>query len=227
MLEKVERVNADVMVADRLKKWIIDSNLQPGDRMPTEQQLSEELGVARHTLREGVKRLSQFGIVESKTGSGMFISDISFDNMSEYMMFLMQRGDIMHQDILNIRSVLEEYSAGLAAEKADAAHVEKLRAVLEDMREARGGKDWERYVQCDIALHLCIAETTGNVLLIGIVSAIRQLIQSFMISLDPKTVDRSCREHVHLVDAIARHDPEAARSIMREHLSGLRGSYFV
>ena len=46
---KVERVTADVIVAEQLKKWIIEKNLQPGDRLPTEQVLSEELGVARHT----------------------------------------------------------------------------------------------------------------------------------------------------------------------------------
>lgn len=70
---KVEKVTADVVVADRLKAWIISNNLKPGDRLPTEQKLSEELGVARHTLREGIKRLSQLGIIGSRTGSGMYV----------------------------------------------------------------------------------------------------------------------------------------------------------
>ena len=88
MLEKVEKVTADVVVADRLKAWIISNNLKPGDRLPTEQKLSEELGVARHTLREGIKRLSQLGIIGSRTGSGMYVKNVSFDVFSEYMRYL-------------------------------------------------------------------------------------------------------------------------------------------
>ena len=107
MLMKVERVTADVIVAEQLKKWIIEKNLQPGDRLPTEQVLSEELGVARHTLREGIKRLSQLGIVSSKTGSGLYICDVSFENMAEYMQFLKQWGYISLPDIYSVREMLE------------------------------------------------------------------------------------------------------------------------
>ena len=84
MLERVERVTTDVIVAERLKTWIIDNQLQPGDRLPTEQQLCGELGVARHTLREGIKRLAQLGkdmtdasnLVPSALSAGTYDTDI-------------------------------------------------------------------------------------------------------------------------------------------------------
>ena len=99
MLEKVEKVTADVVVADRLKAWIISNNLKPGDRLPTEQKLSEELGVARHTLREGIKRLSQLGIIGSRTGSGMYVKNVSFDIFCEYMRYLKDIGYISFEDV--------------------------------------------------------------------------------------------------------------------------------
>ena len=221
MLEKVERVTTDRLVADNLKKWIIDNKLQPGDRMPTEQQLCQELGVARHTLREGVKRLSQLGIVESRAGCGMYVSPISFDYMAEYMLFLMLRGDISYRDVSGVRTVLEQHAAELAARNADGAHIAALRSALDEMGQAYREDDWERYIASDVSFHLCLANATENQLLIGMLSAIRQLIQRFMSALDRNTVDSSYRDHRELMDAIERHDPLTARAVMERHLNNL------
>ena len=227
MLEKLERVTTDKLVAEELKNWIIDKELKPGERMPTEQQLCEELGVARHTLREGVKRLSQLGIVESRAGYGMFVNPVSFDNMAEYMLFLMQRGEITYQDINSVRTVLEVHAAELASQNADTTHIASLRSAMSEMRKAYYDGKWERYIQTDIDFHLALANATENQLLIGMLNAIRQLITTFMTALDKKTVDGSFADHCQILEAVEKHDAENAKEVMRRHLIGLTSKLYV
>lgn len=218
-MQKVERITADVVVAERLKKWIIDNKLQPGDRLPTEQMLSEELGVARHTIREGIKRLSQLGIVESRTGAGLFMCDVSFNNFVEYMQFLMNTNYITIENISHVRLCLECYSAEDAARNADEAHVEKLGAVVERMEEIQKDQSpFDLYIQADIDFHLALAEATNNPLLKGIIAALKDVIFKHMSHFSVETVEKSYKEHIEIYNAVKAHDAKRAGECMREHL---------
>ncbi len=219
MLEKLTRVTTDILVADQLKKWIVSKDLQAGDRLPTEQYLCEELGVARHTLREGIKRLAQLGVLESRTGSGTYISKVSFDNFAEYMLYLKERKDISNDDISHIRRILEGYSASLCARMATESDISELEQAVEAMEKACEKDNWKAYVECDVAFHAAIAEATKNLLLIGLISAIRNLTVSFMNELDRNSVGISMEVHKKLLEAIKKRDSKSAEAIMDEHIS--------
>lgn len=225
MLAKVERITADVIVAEQLKKWITENNMQPGDKLPTEQVLSEELGVARHTLREGIKRLSQLGIVSSKTGSGLYICDVNFDNMSEYMQFLKQWGYISLPDIYSVREMLECSVAREAASKASEQQLLDMENCLELMRECIQDGDFASYVQQDVEFHLRLADSTGNHLLSGIISAMRKVFMEHMSQLDSKTAVNSFEQHQAILKAVRARDPKLAEAQMRKHLSDTEGTY--
>ena len=218
MLEKVERVTTDVLVAEKLKQWIIENKAQPGDRMPTEQVLSQELGVARHTLREGIKRLSQLGIIDSRTGSGIYVNEANFDIFAEYIRFLEQTGYITEKDICRVRTLLETSIAAEAAKAIDEEHLEMLRQLTEQMQDSCERGDFDEYVTLDIRFHLTIAEATENHLLKGIVSALREVIISFMNSLDDNTMENSNSKHREIVAALERRDAAQAALKMGEHL---------
>lgn len=218
MLEKVERVTTDKVVAERLKQWIIENDLQPEDRLPTEQQLSVELGVARHTLREGIKRLSQLGIVGSRVGSGLYISKVNFDNVAEYILFLKQRGYITLDDIVSVRLTLECSVAGAAARQADGDHIAEMEKIVEQMDESWANNNFKSYVSQDINFHLTLADSTGNLLLSGIINALRQVIQEHMSSLDETTVNNSLQQHRDILQAVREHNAELAEERMYKHL---------
>lgn len=224
MLEKVERVTTDKVVAERLKQWIIENNLQPDDRLPTEQQLSEELGVARHTLREGIKRLSQLGIVGSRVGSGLYISKVNFDNVAEYILFLKQRGYISLSDIVSVRLTLECSVARAAAKQADKEHIENLSSIVEKMDESWANNDFKSYVALDLNFHIVLADSTGNLLLSGIINALRQVIQEHMSSLDETTVSNSLQQHKEILQAVREHDYVLAEELMHKHLMDINTS---
>ena len=209
MLEKVEKVTADVVVADRLKAWIISNNLKPGDRLPTEQKLSEELGVARHTLREGIKRLSQLGIIGSRTGSGMYVKNVSFDIFCEYM--------------CQVRRDLESSIAAVAALTITPEEITNLRKLVGKMADCCSCDDFDGYVSCDIEFHTQIADAARNNLYSGIVHSLHDVTVNFMSTLDRTTMARSNETHKEIVDALENRDSEAARMKSKEHLEWLRG----
>lgn len=218
-MQKVERITADVVVAERLKKWIIDNDLKPGDRLPTEQQLSEELGVARHTIREGIKRLSQLSIVESRTGAGLFMSEISFNNFAEYMQFLLHTNYISMSDLSGVRICLECNVVELAALSADDEHIKMLSDVLEEMSVlVTDPSRFDEYVKADISYHIILADATGNHLLKGIISALKAVLFERMSALSVETIEDSYKTHIEIFDAVKAHDPERAVKLMREHL---------
>ena len=221
MLEKVEKVTADVVVADRLKEWIINNNLKPGDRLPTEQKLSEELGVARHTLREGIKRLSQLGIIGSRTGSGMYVMTVSFDIVCEYMCYLKDIGYISFEDVCQVRRDLESSIAAVAALTITTEEIAKLRSLVDKMADCCSCDDFDGYVSCDIEFHTQIADAARNNLYSGIVRSLRDVTVNFMSALDRKTMTHSNETHREIVDALENRDSETARMKSREHLEWL------
>ena len=225
MLEKVERVTTDKVVAERLKQWIVENDLQPGEKLPTEQQLSEELGVARHTLREGIKRLSQLGIVGSKVGSGLYISEVNFDNVAEYMLYLKQRKYISLEDIYSVRKTLECTVAELAASAIDQAHLDQLRQLVATMDITSSNGDFEHYVAQDVAFHMVLAESTENHLFSGIISALRQVFLDRLSSLDSATAKNSNEQHHEILNALEAHDPVLARQKMEEHLNNIHDAF--
>lgn len=225
MLEKVERVTADKVVAERLKQWIVENNLSAGEKLPTEQQLSEELGVARHTLREGIKRLAQLGIVGSKVGSGLYISEVNFDNVAEYMLYLKQRGYISLEDIYSVRKTLECSVAELAAAAIDETHLQLLRDLVDQMDQSCCKDDFKSYVDQDVAFHMALADSTGNHLFSGIISALRQVFLEHMSSLDSATAKNSSLQHREILKALEAHDPVLARAKMDEHLNNISDSF--
>lgn len=225
MLEKVERVTTDIVVAERLKEWIIKNDLHAGDKLPTEQKLSEELGVARHTLREGIKRLSQLGIVGSRVGSGLYINEVNFDNIAEYMLYLKQRKYISMGDVYEMRYILECYAAREAAKMASETYITQISELVDQMAETRQQGDFKQYVEQDIAFHMLIADSTGNKLLSGIVSALRQVFLEHMSSLNAATISHSYLQHKEILESIQAHDPQQAEERMSQHLSDIRETF--
>lgn len=220
-MNKIEKVTADVMVAEQLKQWIVDQQLEAGDRLPPEVNLCEELGVARHTLREGMKRLSQLGIVESRTGSGTYVCESSYEKVEEYLVFLKAREEISKQEIYEVRAALESTAAEAAARNATDAEIRKIGKILNRMRRTIETEDYDQFVEFNIQFHNAVAEVSQNRLLIGITQAIQNLIR-YSMSASYEDFQRNIRSsvegHEKIFRAIQEHDEEAARSYMLEHI---------
>lgn len=220
-MDRSDKVTADVMVAEKIKQLIVEQNLEAGDKLPTETELCERLNVARHTLREGIKRLSQLGILESRTGSGTYVCAPSYDKIEEYLVYLKDRREISKKEVYEVRLALESMAAAAAAGKATDAEIRQLEIILNRMGRTVENSDYVKFVECNIDFHNAVVEFSGNRLLEGITQAIQNLIRYSMYGTKSefrRNIRASYEGHLEIYEAIRRHDETAAREAMTRHL---------
>lgn len=216
-----KKVKADVLVAESLKRYIVEHKLEAGDKLPTETELCDSLGVARHTLREGIKRLSQLGILESITGSGTYVMASSYDRIEEYFAFLKDRKEISKKEIYDVRVALESTAARITAFNATDADIRKLEIILNRMNRSVENSDYEKFVEYNMEFHNAVVTISQNRLLIGITHAIQNLIRYSMSGSETdfeRNIIASYDGHVQIFEAIRDHDGDSAQARMIMHL---------
>jgi GntR family transcriptional repressor for pyruvate dehydrogenase complex len=209
-------------IAEEITREINDSKLQPGDRLPTEHLLAKNFGVSRSVIREAIAQLRNEGYVETKQGVGAFVTD-SRQRLSVKIDRSTLHDPDNFRDLMQLRMSLEIDAAGLAALHHKPHHLERMQKAIDGMRNA---KEWKiDGVESDLDFHRALAEATGNeyfgVFLGYIAERISSAINTaFERALYGEIHEITVNEHVVLRDAIASHDPAAARSAMRMHILG-------
>jgi DNA-binding FadR family transcriptional regulator len=190
-----------------------------GERLPSERELADLLGVSRVTLREVLKVMQDQGLVESRRGryGGTFVRRRPAGGAEDELRRRIERVDV--EDTLRFCEVLEVGAArlcavpGLAEEQA-----ERLRAAL----EATGDVPLADYRRADTLLHLTLAELSGSPSLAAQYAAVRATLNDLLdgIPLLVRNLERSQRQHIALVEAVLEQDADAACEVMREHRAG-------
>src|SRR3984957_7538286 len=103
MPEAIERRNLSEVVADRIRQYIIDNRLKPGDRLPTEQELSDRFGVSRVSTREATKALGFLGIIDAAPRRGLVVGQIDMKRVTSYLSFHLAIADFPRAQLLDAR----------------------------------------------------------------------------------------------------------------------------
>jgi GntR family transcriptional repressor for pyruvate dehydrogenase complex len=220
---KIERPRGTLTdkVAEALVRLIRGGEYADGSRLPSEKEMAERFGVSRTVIREAVSRLKSEGLVESFQGKGVFVRRTSAD-----VPFRIDQGatdsvrSVLH--IVELRKGIEAEAAALAAARRSEGELKEIQRALRELeRHAHGG---EGGVAADKAFHRAIAQATGNPHLLSLWDFIGQFLGSAIRltrayeAQHPKLIGQVRREHGAVADAIARRDPEAARTAARRHL---------
>ncbi|OSZ62668.1 hypothetical protein CAP40_19600 [Sphingomonas sp. IBVSS2] len=221
IIKMPERRSMAADLVDQLREKIRSGELSPGDKLPTERALVEDLGISRTVVREAVARLSAEGWVEARQGSGVFIKEppqaFQIDPNE-----LADLHDVLQ--LLELRLAVETEMAGLAAERRTEADITELEKWLEILRDASTSEDGG--VKADAALHASIARAAGNQYFVRFVEFLgSKLVPRRDAAMVKRTEEKQRRyldtiqeEHAAIVDAIRAGDPRAARSAARRHL---------
>ena len=199
-------------VTQALARFIDESRLQPGDRLPTERSLMTSLAVGRSTVREVVRQFQARGIVESRRGSGTFLlRPFSVDAVHVPLTIdAATLRDRLLQTLAVRRGLEVEASAvaALKAEPADIAAIERRLDAMEAVHLEKGTAGRE-----DLAFHLSIYDATHNPLFRQLLEGIREAFEGFFAKpFDrPDFALRSFPFHRELFEAIRRRDPDGAR----------------
>jgi GntR family transcriptional repressor for pyruvate dehydrogenase complex len=219
-LPKAERREpASVELTRYLLDYLLSGQFAPGQRIPSERQLAQALSVGRSAVRDAIRPLAAFGLLDVRVGDGTYLTDPNTDllpRLIEWGMLVQERRVI---DLIEVRWHFEVVTARLAAERRDDQAVADLRRLLSELSEAKTADDFSRI---DTAFHLRIAEASGNTVLAAMLSRIQTLLRVWILRVQTSTpqLESTYREHIPILEAIIAGDPDAAAAAMGAHLTG-------
>lgn len=201
---RLSRDSLGQKAADALRRQILTGELPVGTRL-VEDELASRMGTSRGPLRDAFVLLAREGLLSTTQGKGTYVKGMTVESLRQ---------------LYEVRILLEEHAAGLAAQNADDARASQMQGLAEQMARAARAGDQSEYVRLDESIHQTMWQIAGNE---HLVNTLEYLIVPCMALI---TLNAQARRdwpivveyHRQLADAIAAHDPEAARRIMREQL---------
>jgi len=229
MLSPIETPVLHREVQRRIKAYIIESRLQPGDRLPTETDFARQLGVSRNVVREALKALEALGLVEVRMGSGTHVARFDAGRYLEnYTHSLMVEG-IGLEELWEVRRALELAFIGKAAARIGEDDLNELDSLLRDLeRPESSGKS---PLMIGLRIHQVAYRCLNNHLLAGLMEAINEfylrVYSAIREPLTPAELANEVRIHGALVDALRRHDANAARAVLESELAASPVSFMA
>jgi DNA-binding FadR family transcriptional regulator len=210
-----------VSVQESLKAYINDNGLKPGSALPPEGELAQQLGISRNSVREAIKALESVGILETRRGIGIFVSDFSFAPLLDNLAFGM-RGSLEDiDDLLEIRQALEVALIEKTIRLISDEDIAELRAVTARMRSmAEQGKG---FPEEDQQFHQLLFRCQNNRMLVKLIDIFWMAFYKASNFVNLENVDplETWRDHHDIVEAIAARDAEAARQRLDHHYHGI------
>lgn len=226
--EQLDSANRSRIVRDQLLAAINRGDFRPGDKLPSESELSKTFGVSRVSIREALGGLETIGLIEIRHGRGSFVAKGPGESyFSPFASWLhIYRDEII--DLIKVRGALDELAAAEAAERNDHDLIEKIvqtEAHFASVAEAEDASI-EEMVSADIAFHLAIAEASCSSLLPRLLEDLNKLFspsRRAMFAIHSRA-SKSAAEHAEIVEAIRSGDADKARKAAARHLESTRAS---
>lgn len=219
-IEKAERYTLSRLVVDNLKQYIVDYNIQPGEKLPAERKLSQDMKVSRAILREALRSLESSGILELRHGEGAFISSLSLNPLLEQMSFAAMRSDSNSRELLEIRYMLQASAIDEVLRRCIHLPFEELEqwAVRATEPIADTGEHVAAAQEADVQFHLTIIRTLQNDSLNQLADLFIRQVANANRNPDVRKPTSPIQIHNRLIHALKVPDANAAKAILREHL---------
>ncbi|MBX3421449.1 MAG: FadR family transcriptional regulator [Pirellulaceae bacterium] len=220
-MQVVRRPKVRDQATQQIKQYIVDHNLTPGDRLPTETQLAETLGISRLSLREATKALEFLGIIQSKTGVGLTVGRIDMRRVTEHLGFHAGLLDVDPLQLIDSRVILETGVVPhvIRRMKEDSAIESGLREIVRQFESAR---DLKSFIALDIQFHRSLLEASGLQPLAAFGDLLHVFFQRFRESVKQAGWKLGVESHRRLVDFLAGGQSEAATTELRKHIESHR-----
>ncbi len=226
--QSVKRKNVVEDIIENFKQALIDGEFKPGQRLPSEPELSERLGVGRSTIREAIKILAAMGAVEVRRGDGTYISEGIAPTIIDPMLFAILVEPKNATDLYEFRLMIEVGYNKAAALKADETDFAKLEAAIAEMEAyiADGGQDTDILADLDLKFHNTILAATKNPLIIKVGGLLNTMFFDSLrqANATPDGVQSTLARHRHIVEILRRKNPDQIEAAIAENLSGWKKS---
>jgi DNA-binding FadR family transcriptional regulator len=204
-------------VVARFEEQILSGVLAPGDLLPSERAIADEMEVGRNVVREAIGRLASLGLVRTMHGSGTRVEAPSGRPITQTFERLLRQGGLELSHLAQVRLPLETAIAGLAALHRGEEHLARMEATQAVLASERASL--ESQVEADLEFHAVLAEATGNPLF----NLVLAPMQGLLIESRRRTLGRhgamlAHGHHAAILDAVRAGDEAGAAAAMRRHL---------
>lgn len=221
MFSPIKNTKVYEQVIIQIKDMIARGILRKGDKLPSERELVDKLGVSRTSIREALRALEIIGLVESRQGEGNFIRDNFENSLFEPLsvMFMLQKSSTL--EIHQVRVMIETETASLAAKNINDKDIKVLQGFIDKLKNSKD--ELERSIS-DKNFHYKIAECSGNFLINNILRSVSSLMDAFIVNARMVIVNESkarellVEQHEDILQALIDRDSEGAVKAMRKHL---------
>ncbi len=210
-------------LAEQITETIFDyilNQMQPGDELPSTEQLATDFQVSRIVIREALKTLEAHEIIEISTGKKAIVKPISGDIFKIYFkrIFFTRKNNFL--ELVEFRKIIETSCVMLAAQRRTEEELERISSIYEQMKRAIPNAGL--YTQFDLDFHIQIAVASNNSVLKHLVTSLRDVIKaaiekSLHDRQDENTLLTSLNFHRCIVEAITRKDTKSAESAITAH----------
>jgi GntR family transcriptional repressor for pyruvate dehydrogenase complex len=216
------REDVTARLISHFKELIRKGEIQPGNRLPPERELADQLEVNRGSLRQALKVLQVMGVLAQRVGDGTYLCADARQILREPMDFLLLMSGVSNDELFDLRLFVEPELAAAAAAKASTANLVELLSAVDALERSRST---EQRIDADLAFHEAIFRAAGNNLCLLIFTVIqRAVLQSMKHSARLMKQEATLKAHRLIFQAIDRRDPQAARAAMVTHLAEAKAS---
>ena len=209
------------LISNQIEKAIFEKKYPPGSKLPSENEMCEQFGVSRTSVREALGALEAQGIIEIIKGKGMFVSYLSPETVTnplqKYLKFKTDRNYVM--DLVHARQIIEPAIAYHAAINHTDLDIAKLDSDIRALKESDG--NFAMLASIDTMFHLNLAKASKNRVIPLLLSPIHDLIPEVKSSVYASVTDAKASAviwHEKIFDAVVERNAEKAKNAMEEHL---------
>jgi DNA-binding FadR family transcriptional regulator len=213
-------------ICQRIREQLVAGQLKPGDKLPAERDLAQQLGVGRNALREALRSLEIAGIVRLQKGvkGGAFIREGDTGRMNQVVQDMLSLGSISVEELTEARLHIQDMVVRLACERATRADFEALAANV-DRTEVmtRAGRFLDR-VECSREFYHLLAAATQNQVLAMMVHSLTEILMKFIstrVASGGRSQPRLVEKRREFLVALRARDADAACRLMHTHLESV------
>ncbi|NLB55374.1 MAG: FadR family transcriptional regulator [Lentisphaerae bacterium] len=228
-IDPIEKIDLADQIISKITTMLFEGKIKPGDKLPSEREWSEQLGVSRTSLRLALKALEVLGVIDIQPGSGVYISRDNSRLLINPLKFMRNIYEIDAIELWETRRTIEVALTGLAAQKADEEDIRILDGYVEQIKECTCGSDFS---DLDAKFHKAIFRIARNRPMEAVMLSIDRILHRERYELTgvirsevPALRDQSWRFHYELVEALKENDVVLAQEKMLEHIDQIENAW--
>lgn len=222
MMNIPEKMNLSQIVSERIKSYILDNELKAGDKLPSEKQLIDTLGVSRTVVREALKSLEMVGVIKIKTGDGIYVDALSLKPVLDQVSFRWKQDERRMKELWATRRILELGAVEMAVERYDLEAIGQME--FHNGKMAAKIAKGELPIEEDLQFHRALFRASGNETFFEL----SEVLTDFFTNVrklhfgNVEDTKQSQLEHDNIIRLIKQKDTAGAKEEMERHLKPLK-----